>query len=132
MDFTPVIARLKQKKLAACRYEMEGHRKFRDCVTVCRNGKLLFERFNYGEAASLTFSMWAKGLNADGTIGWDYDSTKDKGRDEAPRLLTSVQNNAEELIFDEGRYKWLPARDLRSMPSAGLGGFTMFFLRIFG
>ena len=52
MNFDGIIADLKANKLAGRAYERVGAPgNFRDRVTVYRDGKLLFERFCYGEAA---------------------------------------------------------------------------------
>ena len=58
------------KGCAALCYEREGNTKFRDRVTVFYDGKLVFERFCWGEAAGLVFAAWADGVGADGTIQW--------------------------------------------------------------
>lgn len=59
MDFRHIIEDLKKGKIAARRFEKSGNNKFRDLVTVCSNGKLRFERYCYGEAASLVCTLWA-------------------------------------------------------------------------
>ena len=51
MDFAPIIADVKAAKCAGFRYQRAGHQRYRDRVTVYRDGRLLFERFCYGEAA---------------------------------------------------------------------------------
>ena len=59
MDFAPIIADVKAAKCAGFRYQRAGHQRYRDRVTVYRDGRLLFERFCYGEAAGLVFKLWA-------------------------------------------------------------------------
>lgn len=130
MYLEQAVQDVKKAKLAGIRYEREGHSRFRDCVTVMRNGRLLFERYSYGEAASLTFELWAKGAVADGVILWNYDAIDYSGKQEAVKQITGY---ADEVFYFDGKAaKWLPAARYRSFPRGGLGGLQMFFLRIFG
>lgn len=126
MDFTVVIQDLENSKLAARRYQRDGHGKFRDLVTVCRNGKLRFERFCYGEAAGSVCVLWAPGADAEGTIQWDMSGSHYSGREEAPRVLTAVREDGA-LELDGGRLLWLPSDDLKVLAEAGLGRFGMLF-----
>ena len=64
MDFAPIIADVKAAKCAGFRYQRAGHQRYRDRVTVYRDGRLLFERFCYGEAAGLVFKLWAPGADS--------------------------------------------------------------------
>ena len=41
---------------------------FRDCLLFYLDGRIRFERYCYGEAACLVFSVWAHGFDADGNI----------------------------------------------------------------
>ena len=43
MDFAPIIADVKAAKCAGFRYQRAGHQRYRDRVTVYRDGRLLFE-----------------------------------------------------------------------------------------
>ena len=45
MDFAPIIAEIKAARCAGFRYQRAGHQRYRDRVTVYRDGRLLFERF---------------------------------------------------------------------------------------
>lgn len=128
MDFNAIIDDLTQHKLAARRYEKAQHSKFRDMVTVCRNGKLRFERFCYGEAAGSVCVLWANGLTADGQIDWDMAKCLYSGKEEAPKELTAVQDGA--LEFDgKGRLLWEAKEDFKTLPEAGLGRLNMLFSR---
>ncbi len=124
MEFFPIILELKQKGLAARRFEREGHGRFRDCLTVCQNGKFLFERYCYGEAAGLVFSMWAAKEGPEGAILWDYDSCPYTGKEEAPTRLSEMQEG--NLFFDGQNKAWKPVADIKRMqkgPSGILGLF---------
>ena len=54
------------------RYEKELETHFRDCLLFYLDGRIRFERYCYGEAACLVFSVWAHGFDADGNILWDH------------------------------------------------------------
>lgn len=115
MDFSQVFEDLKDAKLAARRYEREGHAKFRDCVTVVKGGKLLFERFCWGEAASLTFGMKGTPM-PDGSIEWQTPVGSYSAADEAPKQLTGYENGA--MFFDNIPKKWLCECEMKKRPKA--------------
>ena len=50
------------------RYEKELETHFRDCLLFYLDGRIRFERYCYGEAACLVFSVWAHGLTLTGTF----------------------------------------------------------------
>ena len=56
--------------LCGCRYEKELETHFRDCLLFYIDGRIRFERYCYGEAACLVFSLWANGLDETGKILW--------------------------------------------------------------
>lgn len=118
MDFTPVIADLKRDKLAARRFEREGHRKFRDCVTVGRNGKLLFQRFCWGEGASLTFELWGR-ADENGVITWGKSKSIYDEVEAAPTHLAGYENGA--LLFEGDKLRWPAASDMKHWKDGGLG-----------
>lgn len=120
-----VIQDLRAKKLAGVRFEREGRSRFRDCVIVAKNGKLGFERYCYGEAASLVCSFWATGVQPDGTIDWDYSTTDYSGKTEAPQKVTGVSRDA--LLFDDKEARWLPKTPYKSLPQAGVGRLSALF-----
>ncbi len=45
MDFAPIIADVKAAKCAGFRYQRAGHQRYRDRVTVYRDGRLLLVNF---------------------------------------------------------------------------------------
>ena len=114
MDFEAVLRQLKEQKIAALRFEREGHRQFRDCVLVGKNGRLVFQRFSWGEAAGRVFEMGAAVPAPGADSAWNLGATTNPGREEAPKRLTGFEDGA--LLFDglpakwpaEAGYKWLP------------------------
>lgn len=130
MDFNTIVQDIRAQKLAACRFEEEGHHRFRDCVYIGRNGKIMFERYSYGEAASLVFGLRAKGIETDGTLLWDYGAISYSGKYEAPKQLTGYTDGA--LQFDGKPALWPVAARLKTLPQLGLGGVKMVFARLFG
>ena len=44
------------------RYEKELETHFRDCMLFYLDGRIRFERYCYGEAACLVFSVWGHGI----------------------------------------------------------------------
>lgn len=91
MDFAPIIADVKAAKCAGFRYQRAGHQRYRDRVTVYRDGRLLFERFCYGEAAGLVFKLWAPGADDTGVPQWDFSKCNvTNARDEVPHQLTGA------------------------------------------
>ena len=94
MDFAPIIADVKAAKCAGFRYQRAGHQRYRDRVTVYRDGRLLFERFCYGEAAGLVFKLWAPGADDTGAPQWDFSKCNvTNARDEVPHQLTNDKAN---------------------------------------
>ena len=127
MDFTPILQELQQKNIGARRYEREGQGKFRDSITIGKNGTVLFERYCYGEAAGLVCKMLAESVSPEGAIAWNYEACSYSGKDEAPKQLTGRIEEA--LEFDEKRLKWLPKEDLNRVPGTSkglLGIFSIF------
>lgn len=109
MDFTAVSSEIKTHKLAGLTFEREGQGKYRDRVTVYMDGKILFERFCYGEAAGLVFEMWG---TAKAELAWEYDKCTHSQKKDAPLLLTGC--TAGELYFDDKSARWLCTQRLKS------------------
>lgn len=124
MEFEAVIGDIKKNKLAARCYQQEGHRKFRDRITIGINGKVFFERFNWGEAAGLVFSLWGQAKG--GAIVWQAAPTTGyDGSADAPSLLNGVDGDG--LLLDGKSIRWLPEQDLKTWPAGGLGRLKMLF-----
>lgn len=125
MDFLRVVEEMKTGKLAGRRFEKQGHAKFRDCVSVYRNNKLKFERYCYGEAASLVCTLWAAVPQVGAPIVWDYSASDYSGKTEAPVQLTGIEGGA--LLFDGKPVLWQVEKDYKTAPDAGLGRIAMLF-----
>lgn len=130
MKLDGIVAAVRADKLAGRAWEKGGAPgKFRDRVTVYRDGKVLFERFCYGEAAGRVCALWAPGADEAGRILWDYGACAYSGKDEAPKALTGAGRGA--LVFDGKPVLWQPAADLPTDPANGYGALRMFFARLF-
>lgn len=110
--------------MAGIQYQKEGHGKFRDCVTFCKNGKFIFERFCYGEAAGSVCTLWANGYE-ENKIKWDYSGSNYTGKTDAPVELTGHQED--NLQFDEKSTFWKPVKERKTIPEAGLSRLAMLF-----
>ena len=86
------------------RYEKELETHFRDCMLFYLDGRIRFERYCYGEAACLVFSVWAHGFDADGNILWDREPEFESQKTAIPRVLTDIQEDGNALQFD-GAFK---------------------------
>ena len=82
------------------RYEKELETHFRDCLLFYLDGRIRFERYCYGEAACLVFSVWAHGFDADGNILWDREPEFESQKTAIPRVLTDIQEDGNALPFD--------------------------------
>ena len=124
MTFEACVKSVREQKLAGIRYERSGRHHYRDRVTVYHDGKLLFERFCYGEAAGLVFSMWGRGEGENAL--WDYDSCQVSAKTEAPRTLTGGDETS--LEFDgRSAFRWDAADLLRTDAANGYGFFKTLF-----
>lgn len=123
MTFEACVKSVREQKLAGVRYEKSGRHHYRDRVTVYRDGRILFERFCYGEAAGLVFSMWGRGEG--GSALWDYDACAVSAKTEAPRVLTGGSETS--LVFDGKSWTWDVETLLKTDPAHGYGIFKMMF-----
>jgi hypothetical protein len=131
MDFAPIIADVKAAKCAGFRYQRAGHQRYRDRVTVYRDGRLLFERFCYGEAAGLVFKLWAPGADDTGVPQWDFSKCNvTNARDEVPHQLTGAGQGG--LVFDGRPARWECVDKLKNDKANGYGGPVNFFKNLFG
>ena len=73
------------------RFEKELETHFRDCMLFYLDGRVRFERYCYGEAACLVFSVWGRGLDEDGSILWEKEPEFESQQTALPRVLTDVQ-----------------------------------------
>ncbi len=116
--------------LAALCYEKEGNTKFRDRVTLFYDGKLLFERFCWGEAAGLVFAAWAEKVEPDGAIGWKQPLDAAIKPGDLPAAIASADRQA--LTFDQAPARWLLETEKKSDPAHGYGGMKVLLGRLLG
>ncbi len=76
------------------RYEKELETHFRDCMLFYLDGRIRFERYCYGEAACLVFSVWAHGFDADGKILWDREPEFESQQTAIPRYRQMCRRTA--------------------------------------
>lgn len=112
-----------------CRYEKELETHFRDCMLFYIDGRIRFERYCYGEAACLVFSVWASGLDADGKILWVKEPEFESQQQAIPRYLTDVQEDGTALQFDGQRRRYLKSEEFDSDKPNGYGKLKVLMLR---
>lgn len=130
MNANAIFAELRAKGLAGAAYEKSGHAHYRDRVTFYRDGKLLFERFCYGEAAGLVWEMKGLCIDERGVIDWDYANCVSSEKDDAPKTLTGAGQGG--LVFDGKPAAWLPAAEKKTDPAHGYSRFKLFWLKLTG
>ncbi|MEE0800965.1 MAG: hypothetical protein U0L91_06765 [Gemmiger sp.] len=110
------------------RYEKELETHFRDCLLFYLDGRIRFERYCYGEAACLVFSLWARGLDADGKILWEKEPEFEVDQKAIPRVLTDVQENGTALQFDGLRKRYVLTEELEQDKPNGYSRFKLFWI----
>ena len=114
------------------RYEQEyRYKNNRDCMLFYFDGKIRFERYCYGEAASLTFGVWASGMDEDGTLHWILPEKGYYEEDALPKKLDLDRMEGDTLYFDGQRWKWELARELDSAPKNGYKPLSVRLRRLF-
>ena len=115
--------------LCGRRYEKEMETHFRDCLLFYLDGRIRFERYCYGEAACLVFSVWAHGFDAQGKILWDKEPEFESQRSALPRVLTDVQEAGTALQFDGLRKRYVMTEEFASDKPNGYGKWKVFWLQ---
>lgn len=111
------------------RFEKELETHFRDCMLFYLDGRVRFERYCYGEAACLVFSVWGHGLDADGKILWDTEPEFESQQTALPRVLTDVQENGHALQFDGARKRFLLTESFEEDKPNGYSRFKVWWLK---
>ena len=111
------------------RYEKELETHFRDCLLFYLDGRIKFERYCYGEAACLVFSVWAHGLDEDGRIRWDKEPEFETDQKALPRVLPDVQEEGTALQFDGLRKRYVLTEEFDTDKMNGYSRFKVFLLR---
>ena len=115
--------------LCGCRYEKELETHFRDCLLFYIDGRIRFERYCYGEAACLVFSLWANGLDETGKILWVKEPEFESQKTAIPRVLTDIQEDGNALQFDGAFKRYVKTEEFDEDKPNGYGRFKVFLLR---
>lgn len=115
--------------LCGRRYEKELETHFRDCLLFYLDGRIRFERYCYGEAACLVFSVWGHGLDSDGRILWDKEPEFESQRTALPRTLTDIQESGKALQFDRLRKRYVLTEEFALDKGNGYGRWKVFWLQ---
>lgn len=118
------------KGYAAICYEKEGNTKFRDRVLLFYDGKLLFERFCWGEAAGLVFAAWADGVSAEGEIAWRKPFDGAVKEEALPKVIDEATE--EFLRFDGAAVHWKLEDSKKADPAHGYSAVKVLLGRVFG
>lgn len=111
------------------RYEKELETHFRDCLLFYLDGRIRFERYCYGEAACLVFSVWGHGLDPEGKILWNREPEFESQRTALPRVLTDVQESGNALQFDGLRKRYVLTEEFAEDKPNGYGKLRVFWLK---
>lgn len=107
-------------------YEKEYVSKYRDLLTIYRDGKALFSRYCYGEAACLVMEVW--GRDTEEGLVWEAIPDWAAKDPPLPRLLTKEENGV--LWFDGSRLKWEILEDKKLDPQHGYSRIGLLVKRL--
>ena len=93
------------------------------------DGKVRFERYCYGEGACYVFGVWAS-LSPDGSLTYKEPFDPLVEESALPRRLTKAEDGV--LYFDDARWKWEPAADLKLDEKNGYTRLRMLLHRLAG
>lgn len=111
------------------RYEKEWETHFRDCLLFYIDGRIKFERYCYGEAACLVFSVWASGFDADGRILWEKEPEFETDQKALPRVLTDIQEEGCALQFDGQFKRYVKTEEFPQDKPNGYSGLKFWLLK---
>ena len=94
------------------------------CFTL--TGAFGFERYCYGEAACLVFSLWANGLDETGKILWVKEPEFEVDQKAIPRVITDVQENGTAMQADNQRKRYVKTEEFDEDKPNGYGRFQSF------
>lgn len=126
------MERLRDRIPAGCcarRYEKEYVRKYRDLLTVYVDGRALFSRYCYGEAACLVLEAWGRDEGGAGIV-WEVLPDWAAKDPPPPRMLSGEEGST--LWFDGSRLKWELLEDLKTDPAHGYSRLKLFWQRLRG
>ena len=93
------------------------------------DGRIRFERYCYGEAACLVFSVWGHGIDADGKLQWDREPEFESQQTALPRYLTDVQEDGKALQFDGARKRYILTEEFDEDKLNGYSKFKVFWMK---
>lgn len=100
-------------------------REFRDTLSLYFDGKAVFTRYCYGEAAGAVCTLIANGVNEKGEFLWGYDKCAYSRKQEAPTAITRCED--EKTIFCGSEYPWKNVKILKSNSMHGYGKLNILF-----
>lgn len=103
--------RVVPRGFAAVRFEIPGHRQFRDCMVFYYDGRARFERYCYGEAAGLVFGVWLESIASSGVITYRQPFDIAVKPEALPKAITAVLDS-ETLQMDGKESFWKVAQRL--------------------
>lgn len=108
-------------------YKKENQTKFRDCLTVYIDGRVLFERYCYGEAAGLVFDCYASGISENGEILWTHEPDSQSRKDALPRIIEDFSDGAIKFLGDTKRY--IKEKELLKDSAHGYSKFKLWLIK---
>ncbi len=110
-------------------YEKERETKYRDQLRFYIDGKIIFERYCYGEAAGLVAHLESESLDDEGNIIWKNIENISLPGNPPPKSLTAISENLDALEFDGQFKKYKKIEVLSSYSPRGYGKINLFFIR---
>lgn len=108
-------------------YKKENQTKFRDCLTVYIDGRVLFERYCYGEAAGLVFDCWASEIDEGGNILWIREPENQSRKDALPHVIEDFSDGAIKILGDTKRY--IKEKELQKDSARGYSKFKLWLIK---
>ena len=114
------------------RFEREGrHHHYRDCIFAYYDGKFIFKRYCYGEAAGVVFDVKIKNIDDSGNIIYVEPLPLGVKTADLPQKITNI-NNIHSLEIDNNKtYMWTAMGQIKSDKDYGYTRFKFYIKRIF-
>lgn len=109
-------------------YQKENQTKFRDVLRVYIDGRVMFQRYCYGEAAGLVFDCWADSIDESGNINWVHEPEVQSRKEALPRKIERVDGEGAILIEGETK-RYLKTDELKSDSAYGYGKLKLWLLK---
>lgn len=108
-------------------YQKENQTKFRDVLRVYIDGRVMFQRYCYGEAAGLVFDCQASGIDESGNINWVQEPEVQSRKEALPRKIASVDGDA--LVIEGETKRYIKTEELKSDSAYGYGKFKLWLIK---